>query len=133
MQRPPLVLIVDDEPEFREIMSAKLKDRGYWVAEASDGTEAVRKAQALKPGLIIMDINMPNEGGTEAVLDLKNDPATKDAKIIFLSSMKQPWPGLKGGKDRPEIARFLGAADFIDKEDDVEVNVRKIESLLPHP
>lgn len=130
MQRPPLVLIVDDEPEFREIMSAKLKDRGYWVAEASDGIEAIRKAQALKPSLIIMDINMPNEGGTEAVLDLKNDPATKDAKIVFLSSMKKPWPGLKGGSERPEIAHFLGVTDFIDKTEDIEVNIQKIEALL---
>lgn len=128
MQRPPLVLIADDEPEFRQIISAKLKQGGYWVAEAKDGKEAIEKAFTLHPDLIIMDINMPNENGTEAVLDMRNDPATKDTKIIFFSSLKDPWPGLK--RDRPHVAQMIGAADFIDKSADLETNFKKIQELL---
>ena len=131
MHKPPLILIADDEPEFLGILAAKLTGAGFWVAEAKDGSEAVAKAVTLQPDLIVLDVNMPTENGTEAVLDIQNNPATKNARIVFLSSMKAPWPGLK--RERKEGAHELGALDFIDKTSDLDDAIAKIRRILEQP
>lgn len=128
MDHPPLILIADDEAEFREILSAKLMDKGYWVAEAKDGNEAVAKARALHPACILMDINMPNENGTEAVLDIKQDPELKNVPIAFFTNMKDPWPGLK--RDHPKTAQALGASEFIEKSRDIDDVCAVIKRLI---
>lgn len=128
MHNPPLVLIADDESDFREIVAEKLKSVGFWVTEAKDGDETVDKATNLKPDLILLDINMPRENGTEALIDLKANPETRNMKILFLSNLKNPWPLIM--KDRPEFAKELGAEDFIDKGEDLNVTVEKIKQVL---
>jgi CheY-like chemotaxis protein len=128
MHNPPLILIVDDTPEFREILATKLKANGYWVAEAVNGAEGVERAASLQPDLILMDINMPNANGTEAVLDLKQDDETKNLRVIFLSSLKSPWPFIKS--NRPDFAKELGAMDFIDKSEDLDKVLEKVRNTL---
>ena len=128
MHKPPVILIADDDLGFQEIVGMKLKRTGFIVAEAHDGKEAVEKAVNLCPDLIVMDINMPNENGTEAVLDIKCNDATKDIKIVFFSSEEDPWPGLKGEKSHSAID--IGAKDFIRKNDDLDVMVEKIKLFL---
>lgn len=128
MHTPPLILIADDSPDFRTILAEKLKASGFLVAEATDGAEAVSRALNLKPDLVIMDIQMPNENGTEAVLDIKRNPETKDAKIVFFTNLQDPWPGIKA--QSPKVAKELGAADFIRKSDDLDVMVKKIRGFL---
>ena len=117
MKNPPLILIADDDKDFKEILSAKLLAAGYQIAEASDGAEAITKAKSLIPDLVIMDIQMPNVNGTEAVLELKGSPETKDIKIVFFSSLVYPWPGIK--EDNPAFAKELGAVTFLKKSDEL--------------
>ena len=95
MKKPPLVLIADDDRDFMEILSAKLLAEKYEIAEARNGQEAIDKAKSLIPDLVIMDIKMPDVNGTEAVLEIKSTPETKDIKIIFFSNLVYPWPGVK--------------------------------------
>lgn len=128
MHNPPLILIADDSPDFQEIVSAKLKASGFWVAIAKDGKEAVERATTLHPDLIIMDINMPNENGTEAVLDITRNPDTKDIKIVFFTSLIDPWPAIKGKNEK--LAEELGAAQFLNKSEDLDAMVKKIKELL---
>lgn len=128
MRAQPLILIADDDAGFQEIISAKLKRKGFLVAEAHDGAEAVEKAENLHPDLILMDINMPSETGTEAVLDLMKNPETKDIKIAFLTSLDKPWPGLKGEEEK--VAKELGAQEFISKTEDLDEIGEKIKSML---
>lgn len=128
MKNPPLVLIADDNADFREILSAKLLASGYQIAEAKDGQEAITKAKSLIPDLIIMDIQMPNVNGTEAVVEIKSVPETKDVKIIFFSSMIYPWPGVK--ENNPEFAKALGAVTFINKDEELSVIISKVKELL---
>ena len=128
MKNPPLILIADDNADFREILSAKLLASGYQSAEAKDGGEAITKAKSLIPDLIIMDIQMPNVNGTEAVVEIKSIPETKDVKIIFFSSMIYPWPGVKD--PNPETAKALGAVTFLKKSEDLNVIVKKVKELL---
>lgn len=131
MKNPPLILIADDDSDFKEILSAKLLASGYQIAEAGDGAEAITKAKSLIPDLIIMDIQMPNVNGTEAVLELKHTPETKDVKIAFFSSLIYPWPGVKS--DNPEFAKELGAVTFMKKGDDLEKIVATVKGLLTGP
>lgn len=128
MHTPPVILIADDSPDFRAILAEKLAASGFLVAEAADGAEAARKAVNLKPDLVIMDIMMPNENGTEAVLDIKRNLETKDIKIVFFTNLSDPWPGIKA--KNPQVAKELGAADFITKSDDLDAMVAKVRQLL---
>lgn len=122
------ILIVDDEKNFLEIMSTKLKSAGYDTATAKNGKEAVEQARAFVPDLILMDIYMPDESGTDIALSIKQDPKTRDMRIAFLTSLKDPWPAMAGEKDK--IARELGMEDFIQKTDDLDVIAKKVGELL---
>ena len=125
----PRILIADDDADFKEILSAKLLAAGYEIAEAKDGAEAVTKARNLHPSLVIMDIQMPGVNGTEAVLELKSDPETKDIKMVFFSNLVYPWPAAT--KDNPEFAKELGAVTFLKKSDDLDEVVAKVKELVP--
>ena len=123
----PLILLADDDKDFKEIISAKLLAEGFEIAEAANGAEAITKAKSLIPDLVVMDIQMPDVNGTEAVVDIKKDPATKDVKIVFFSSMNHPWPGVKNSN--PEFAKALGAVTFLQKGQDLDSIVKKLKEL----
>ena len=122
------ILIVDDEANFREIMSVKLQSAGFEISVAKDGKEAIKKAEEIIPDLILMDIHMPNETGTDVALFLKQGEKTKNSKIVFLTSLKEPWPAMAGEKEK--IAKELGMEDFIQKSDDLDAIVARVQSLL---
>jgi len=126
-----IILLADDDAGFQEIVGTALKRNGFIIAEAHDGVEAIEKAMNLKPQLIIMDINMPNESGTEAVLDLVRNPETKDMKVIFLSSMKDPWPKVEG--EASEVAKEIGVRELLNKTDDLDVIIAKVKEVLRAP
>lgn len=128
MHNPPLILIADDDSDFRQIMVAKLTQSGFWAAEAKDGNEVIERARTLSPDLIVLDINMPKANGTEGLIGLKADPATKNIKVMFFSSLAHPWPMIK--KENPEFAKEIGALDFINKSEDLSVIVVKIKNAL---
>lgn len=84
--RAPLVLVVDDVADGREIVSEYLKMGGYELALAGDGIEAVQQAQDLLPDVILMDVWLPKMDGLEATKRLRQDPRTKDIPIIALTA-----------------------------------------------
>lgn len=128
MDGKPLILVVDDEPDFLEIISAKLHASDLEPVVAYNGKEGVDAAKKLHPDLILMDIHMPGGSGTDAALEIKQDPGTKNLKIAFLTSLKDPWPAVKA--NRGEISKELGMEDFIEKTEDLNVIVSKIKGLL---
>ncbi len=128
MRPKPLILIVDDEKDLLEIMSTKLSSSGFDTVVAFNAKEAVDAAKKIMPDLILMDIHMPGETGTDAALTIKQDPATKDLKVAFLSSLKDPWP--KTMADKGEIAKELGMEQYIDKTADLDVVVARVREIL---
>jgi CheY-like chemotaxis protein len=129
MREKPLILVVDDEQELLEIMSAKLAAAGFEPVAAYNAKEGVDAATKLHPDLILMDIRMPGgETGTDAALEIKQNPATKDIKIAFLSSLTDPWPTTAG--DRDKLAEELGMVDYIDKTADLNVAIAKVREIL---
>ncbi len=81
------ILIVDDEQKIRELLDLRLSAEGFKVIQAVDGEEGVAQARKHSPDLILMDVMMPKMDGAEAVNELRQDPATKDIPVIFLTSM----------------------------------------------
>jgi two-component system cell cycle response regulator DivK len=82
----PLVLIVDDVDHGREICSEYLAFRGFRVATAADGQEALDKAFELLPDVILMDLSLPKIDGWEATRRLKQDARTKAIPVVALTA-----------------------------------------------
>ena len=128
MREKPLILVVDDEYDLREIMSMKLTTSGFDVVVAYDGAEAIDAAKKVHPDLILMDIHMPGASGTDAALTIKQNPETKDIKIAFLSNLKDPWPQTMAPRDN--LTKAIGMEDFIDKTEDLDITVAKVREIL---
>src|SRR3954453_11736263 len=82
----PLVLVVDDSPDARELYSEYLESCGFRVITADDGEEAVQAARPGCPAAIVMDLAMPNMDGCEAIRQLRADPLTADIPIVAVSA-----------------------------------------------
>jgi CheY-like chemotaxis protein len=82
----PLVLVVDDSPDARELYSEYLVRCGFRVLTAEDGEEAVRTARTEWPAAIVMDLAMPKVDGCEAIRRLRADPMTADIPIVAVSA-----------------------------------------------
>jgi CheY-like chemotaxis protein len=82
----PLVLVVDDMDDGREICAEYLVFRKYRVATASDGFEALAKASELLPDIILMDLSLPGIDGWEATRRLKGDDLTRHIPVVALTA-----------------------------------------------
>lgn len=85
-ENAPLVLVVDDVAHGREIFAEYLEFRGFRVATAEDGIEAMEKAFELRPDVILMDLSLPGIDGWEATRRLKQDERTSAIPIIALTA-----------------------------------------------
>ncbi len=80
------ILLVEDHDLNRDMLSRRLRKRGYAVEEAIDGEDGLIKARTLAPDLILMDMNLPGQDGWETTRILKSDPLTASTPIIGLSA-----------------------------------------------
>src|SRR6266481_4333995 len=128
MREKPLILIVDDEEDFAEIISMKLQSGGCETLFARNEAEALKEAEAALPNLILMDIHMPGATGTDVALSLKQNPKTHGIKVAFLSSMKDPWPRTLNNPDA--LSKSLGMEAYIQKTEDLNVIAGKVTALL---
>ena len=98
----PKILVVDDSPTDRRVVTSVLQRQGYAVVTAADGDEALEKVTLDIPDLIVLDVVMPKRNGFQVCRQLKTTPATKDIKILLLTSKNQEsdrfW-GIKQGAD----------------------------------
>jgi CheY-like chemotaxis protein len=82
----PKILLVEDQEMNRDMLSRRLKKRGYEVAIAVDGAEGVDKARSESPDLILMDMSLPVMDGWEATRTLKGDEATRAIPVVALTA-----------------------------------------------
>ena len=118
----PLVLVVEDYQDAREMYAAYLQFTGYRVAEASNGLEAVEKARELLPAIILMDLALPKMDGWEATRLLKADERTRNIPIVALTGH-----ALAG---HAEGARQAGCDAFVTKPCLPDVLVAEIQRML---
>jgi two-component system, cell cycle response regulator DivK len=91
----PLVLLVEDYEDTREMYRDYLEFSGFSVATARDGMEAIEKATAMRPDVILMDLSLPIMDGWEATRRLKSAPDTAALKIIALSAYPPATDGMR--------------------------------------
>lgn len=116
------VLIADDEPDILEIISYNLQDAGYEVTTAKDGDEALQKAKAIQPDLIILDIMMPRKNGVEVCEILRMQPAFKKTLIIFLTALNDESSQVKGFD--------TGADDYVNKPVSPKLLMSRVNALF---
>jgi two-component system alkaline phosphatase synthesis response regulator PhoP len=116
------ILVVDDEIYIVHILDFSLGMEGYHVLTALDGEQALEKARAEKPDLIVLDIMMPKLDGYETCKMLKADPVTKHIPVILLSA--------KGRNVDQKIGFEVGADDYITKPFSPRKLVERINTIL---
>lgn len=115
------VLVVDDFDDAREMYAEYLEFAGFQVDTASNGAEAVAKAQAGTPDIILMDLSLPVMDGWEATRRIKQDARTRDIPVMALSG--HVFAG------NAEQAKEAGADDFVAKPclpQDLESKIRNM-------
>jgi two-component system cell cycle response regulator DivK len=101
------ILVVEDQEDNRQILRDLLTNAGFDMIEAENGEEAIASAQASRPDLILMDIQLPILDGYEATRRIKADPDLKSIPIIVVTSY-----ALSGDEDK---ARRAGCDDYVAK------------------
>ena len=115
------VLIVDDSPTERHILTELLSGAGYQVTTAESGDEGIERARQVKPDLILMDVVMPGTNGFQATRALSRDEATKDIPVIICTTKSQETDKLWGMRQ--------GAHDYVTKPVDGPALLAKIAAL----
>jgi two-component system cell cycle response regulator DivK len=120
--KSPLVLVVDDFPDNRDMYMQYLEFSGLRVAEAQNGHEALQQAFSLLPDLIVMDLSLPGLDGWEATRRLKAEAATKAVPVIALTAH-----AMAGDREK---ALEAGCDDYDTKPIELPRLLGKIETLL---
>ncbi|MCI6286713.1 MAG: response regulator transcription factor [Acidaminococcus fermentans] len=119
MNKQQTVLIADDEPQIREILSIYFKKEGFKVIEAADGAEALVQVQAGKPDIILLDIMMPVLDGLEVCKQVRK---ISDIPIIMLTA--------KDSDDDRIMGLEIGADDYISKPFNTREVVARVKAVL---
>jgi DNA-binding NarL/FixJ family response regulator len=116
------ILVVDDSDRFRQFLVLSLRRRAEFqlINEASDGLEAVERAEELKPDLILMDIGLPGVNGIEAWRRIQK--VSPNSKILFVS--------LESSADVVREALDLGAKGYILKADAASELLPAVDAVL---
>jgi two-component system, cell cycle response regulator DivK len=117
----PLVLVVDDSVDTRELYATYFRHRGLDAITAADGDEGIALATLRKPNVIVMDLAMPGINGISAAHHLKHDPRTRRIPIILLTG--------HGHRAIQHGALEMGADVFLTKPclpEDLEAQVRSL-------
>lgn len=116
------ILVVDDEPEAVELVEFNLKQAGFGVVTAADGAEALTKARATQPNLIVLDLMLPEVDGLEVCKLLRRDPATAAIPIVMLTAKAAEFDRVLGLE--------LGADDYVTKPFSPRELVLRVKKLL---
>ncbi|HEY6725071.1 MAG TPA: response regulator [Polyangiaceae bacterium] len=118
----PLILIVEDNEMNSDMLSRRLRRKGYEVAVAADGEAGVRKAQQIRPQLILMDLSLPIIDGWTATRQIRSDPRTSQIPVIALTAH-----AISGDREK---AIEAGCDDYDTKPVEWHRLLGKIEALL---
>ena len=123
------ILIVDDDQDLRESLSAILEGRDYSVSTAGDREEGMEKMRTDKPDLLLLDVMMSAwQDGFEMAREIKGDPELKDVPILMLTGVKE-----KTGIDFKSAAgdpTWCPVEGFLEKPVGPEVLIERIEKIL---
>lgn len=116
------ILVVDDEPDALELIDVNLRAAGFEVILADDGREALQKARAIMPDLIVLDVMLPETDGLEVCKTLRRENATARIPIIMLTARAAEMDRVLGLE--------LGADDYITKPFSPRELILRVRNLL---
>ncbi len=116
------ILVVDDDPEVRELLGFNLKKAGFAIGTAANGVEALKKACSVSPDLILLDLMMPELDGFAVCEILRRDPATSAIPILIVTAVSGQLARLTGLES--------GATDYMTKPFSPKDLVARVKELL---
>jgi DNA-binding response OmpR family regulator len=117
-----IILVVDDEKDIVQLIRYNLEQEGFKVEAASDGIEALKKANEVKPDLILLDIMLPGKDGYEVMKSLNQNERTANIPVIFLTAKSAEFDEVLGLE--------LGADDYVVKPISLKEQEPKAEKIL---
>jgi two-component system phosphate regulon response regulator PhoB len=117
-----LVLIIEDESDFAELLDYHLQRHGYDTLIAADGLEGMNEALQRYPDLVILDLMLPKLHGLQVCRLLKSSPVARHIPILILSALESRRDKLKGFE--------LGADDYVGKTSDISELLARVDVLL---
>jgi pilus assembly protein CpaE len=116
------LLIVDDEPSVRKLLSRYFESRGFAVVVAEDGLQGWHAARDEQPDIVLTDVSMPEMDGYELTRTIRRNPATSTIPVILLSAHRE--------SDAMVTGYECGADDYVAKPVDMDVLRHKIDALV---
>jgi DNA-binding response OmpR family regulator len=118
----PLVLVADDDPDIRALVTFRLEKAGYDVVQAADGEEALQLARERTPDLAVLDVMMPRLTGDEVTRQIRADEGTSAIPVILLTARVQ----------EADVARGFeaGADDYIKKPFSPQELRARVQAIL---
>ena len=116
------VLIVEDEPDIRDLLAFHLEREGYHVTKCRSGEEAVRLSQTAPPDLVLLDVMLPEMDGLEVCRRLRRDPRTQAVPIVMLTA--------RGDEVDRVLGLELGADDYVVKPFSPRELVARVRAVL---
>ncbi|QEY60812.1 response regulator [Metapseudomonas lalkuanensis] len=122
VERPPLVMVVDDSVTVRKVTSRLLERNGMNVLTAKDGVDAIALLQEQRPDIMLLDIEMPRMDGFEVATLVRHDERLKDLPIIMITS--------RTGEKHRERAMAIGVNDYLGKPYQESLLLETIQHLV---
>ncbi len=116
------VLVVDDDPDIRDLVAFKLGQAGYEVETAADGASALAAVAASRPDVAVLDVTMPGMSGIDVCRTLRSDPATASVLVVMLTARAQ--------EGDVEEGFGAGADDYVVKPFSPRELVSRVDALL---
>ena len=122
MTKQATILLVDDNQDNLNILRAYLESRGYTVAEATEGKDALAKVEQIRPEMVLLDVMMPGMDGWEVCRTIKNHPDLASTRVVMVTA--------KGGYEDKFEGMRSGADDYVVKPINLKELGEKVERNL---
>lgn len=117
----PRILIVEDDPSVRSLLTEMFKLEGYEIAQAEDGAVALEEARKQRPDLLILDMMLPVKSGEEVIRSFWDDPATIGVPIVVVSAKYE---------EMETYRQIIGSDKVFSKPFDENALVSKVKKLI---
>jgi two-component system phosphate regulon response regulator PhoB len=116
------ILIADDDPDIRDLVSFKLEQAGFEVTAVDNGLAALASAREFPPDMIVLDVMMPGMSGIDVCRELRGSPPTATLPIILLTARAQ--------EGDVEVGFGVGADDYVVKPFSPRELVSRVEAVI---
>lgn len=123
MSKRPVVLVVEDHEDSRDMLRIALESEGYEVETAADGVRLIPKIRECKPQLILLDVLVPWVRGVDLCKTIKESPDLKDIPVFFVTALNSP--------EDQERGFSAGACEYIGKPIDLNDLFTRIRRYIP--